>query len=57
MHGNKELYLWLIRVSVWQNPPLYCKVISLQLNKLKKRIIERHVLTNIMKETKSILKK
>ena len=22
---------WLIHVNVWQNPPQYCKVISLQL--------------------------
>ena len=27
---------WLIHVSVWQKPPQYCKVISLQL-KLKKK--------------------
>ena len=27
---------WLIHVDVWQKPSQYCKVISLQLNKLKK---------------------
>ena len=26
--------LWLIHVNVWQKPLQYCKVISLQLNKL-----------------------
>ena len=25
---------WMIHVNVWQKPPQYCKVISLQLNKL-----------------------
>ena len=30
--GTHE-YPWLIHVNVWQNPPQYCKVISLQLNK------------------------
>ena len=28
---------WLIHVNVWQKPLQYCKVISLQLNKLKKK--------------------
>ena len=27
---------WLIHVNVWQIPPQYCKVISLQLKKNKK---------------------
>ena len=26
-----HVHLWLIRVSVWQKPPQYCKVISPQL--------------------------
>ena len=26
-----HVYPWLIRVNVWQKPPQYCKVISLQL--------------------------
>ena len=26
-----QVHPWLIHVSVWQNPPQYCKVISLQL--------------------------
>ena len=25
---------WLIHINVWQNPLQYCKVISLQINKL-----------------------
>ena len=25
------VYLWLVHVNVWQKPPQYCKVISLQL--------------------------
>ena len=28
------VHTWLIHVSVWQQPPEYCKVISLQLKKL-----------------------
>ena len=31
-----HVYPWLIHVNVWQKPPQYCKVISLQL-KLKKK--------------------
>ena len=30
MEGTR-VYSWLIHVSVWQNPPQYRKVISLQL--------------------------
>ena len=33
-------YLWLIHVSVWQNPLQYCKVISLQLKFKKKKMRE-----------------
>ena len=29
---------WLIHVNVWQKPLQYCKVISLQLIKIKKKI-------------------
>ena len=36
-HAN----LWLIHVSVWQKPPQYCKVISLQLIKIKGKNKER----------------
>ena len=32
-----HVHPWLIHVNVWQKPPQYCKVISLQLNKLKKK--------------------
>ena len=28
---------WLIHVNVWQKPPQYCKVISLQLLKINKK--------------------
>ena len=31
-----HVHPWLIDVTVWQKPPKYCKVISLQLNILKK---------------------
>ena len=31
-----HVHPWLIDVIVWQKPPKYCKVISLQLNILKK---------------------
>ena len=27
-----HVHPWLIHVNVWQKPPQYCKVISLQLN-------------------------
>ena len=39
------LTLWLIHVSVWQKPPQYCKVISVQLklmNELKKDCWEKY---------------
>ena len=38
--GWTHVHPWLIHVNVWQKPLQYCKVISLQLNKLikKKRI-------------------
>ena len=29
-NGGRLVHLWLIHVNVWQNPPQYCKVISLQ---------------------------
>ena len=29
--GGTRVHLWLIQVNVWQKPPKYCKVISLQL--------------------------
>ena len=32
-----HVHVWLIHVNVWQKPLQYCKVISLQLNKLKKK--------------------
>ena len=32
-----HIHLWLIHVHVWQKPPQYCEVISLQLNKLIKK--------------------
>ena len=37
---NREgtyVYLWLIRVDVWQKPTQYCKVIILQLKTSKKK--------------------
>ena len=36
--GGAHVHPWLINVNVWQKPPQYCKVISLQL-KLKKKSI------------------
>ena len=35
-----HVHLWLIHVKVWQKPPRYCKVISLQL-KLKKKELDK----------------
>ena len=38
------VYLWLIHVAMWQKPSQYCKVIILQLNKMKflKNILKNH---------------
>ena len=33
-----RVHPWLIHVNVWQNPPQFCKVISLQLKLIKKII-------------------
>ena len=45
--GRTHVYLWLIHVNVWQKPPQYCKVISLQLNQLilkkKKKEFEKKI--------------
>ena len=30
---------WLIHVNVWQKPPQYCKVISLQFKKRKEKTV------------------
>ena len=39
VQDGEHVHSWLIHVDVWQKPPQYCKVISLQLNKfLKKRM-------------------
>ena len=29
--GGVHVYPWLIHVNVWQKPPQYCKIISIQL--------------------------
>ena len=34
--GSTHIHPWWIHVNVWQKPPQYCKVISLQLKKKKK---------------------
>ena len=31
VHDGEHVHPWLIYVNVWQKPPQYCKVISLQL--------------------------
>ena len=36
----KNVTPWLIHVNVWQNPLQYCKVISLQLIKIKEKKIK-----------------
>ena len=41
---------WLIHVNVWQKPPQYCKVISLQLIKIngkKRNTINKNMSINI----------
>ena len=45
-----HVHPWLIHVNVWQKPPQYCKVISLQLKKIKLAIWS-------LKKKKKILKK
>ena len=35
--GGTDVHPWLIHVEVWQKPPQYCNVISLQLNKFFKK--------------------
>ena len=35
--AQKHQFPWLIHVNVWQKPLQYCKVISLQLNKIKNK--------------------
>jgi len=43
VQDGKHVHSWLIHVDVWQKPPQYCKVISLQLNKfLKKKNVYIH---------------
>ena len=34
-----HVHQWLIHVNVWQKPPQYCKVISLQLKKKNRKIV------------------
>ena len=36
-----HVHPWLIHVNVWQKPPQYCKVISLQLKFLKMQTIKK----------------
>ena len=38
-----HVHPWLIHVNVWQNSLQYCKVIHLQLNKLKKKYLSIHL--------------
>ena len=40
---------WLIHVNVWQKPLQYCKVISLQLIKIKGKKNANHVRKTILK--------
>ena len=34
---GKHIHPWLIHVNVWQKPPQYCKVISLQLKQINEK--------------------
>ena len=38
-----NVHPWLIHVNVWQNPPQYYKIISLQLKKKKKNHLHRNL--------------
>ena len=37
---------WPIHVNVWQKPPQYCKVISLQLIKITEKIYKNWIMRN-----------
>ena len=37
--GGTHVYPWLIHIDVWQKSPQYCKVMSIQLNKLIEKTI------------------
>ena len=38
--GGTQVHQWLIHVHVWQKPPQYCKVISLQLKFIFKKFLD-----------------
>ena len=47
-----HVHSWLIHINVWQKPPQYCKVISLQLNKFflvkkKKKLLGNFLKLNV----------
>jgi len=44
-----HVHPWLIHVNVWQKPPQYCKVTSLQLKFLKKE--RKKILKNNKKKS------
>ena len=54
-----HVHPWLIHVNVWQKPPQYCKVISLQLKSInlknlkKKEKNKYHILTHICETYKN----
>ena len=52
--GGTHVHPWLIHVDVWQKPPQYCKVISLQLKQIKCLMIKIKIKKR--KKTLSILK-
>ena len=47
------IHPWLIHVDVWQKPPQYCKVISLQLKSINLKKFLKTVLLKIFKSTKN----
>ena len=50
--GGTHVHVWLIHVDVWQKPPQYCKVISLQLN-LKNKVNKKKKILNSSAEVLS----
>ena len=46
---------WLIHVNIWQKPPQYCKVISLQLIKLNGEKKKEHLIKKKKLHTKGVM--
>ena len=58
--GGTHVHPWMIRVNVWQDPPQYCKIISLWLKlinwKRSESVGSYGYLLNILRNCQSFLK-